>query len=62
MILVRVNHVERPSSAAPGTVALRVLEINGRQDALMLNDAQETFGPLNVAKRRCACGALCMRR
>ena len=56
MILVRLDHVELPSRAAPGTVALRVLEINGRQDALRLDDAQE-----DVWSAQCCETALRMR-
>ena len=62
MILLRLKHVELPSGAAPGTVALRVLEIDWSEDELRSSDAQETFCLLKVAKRRAACGALCMRR
>ena len=42
MILIRLKHVGIPSSAAPGTVALRTLEVVWNEDEIGLSVSEET--------------------
>ena len=43
MIIIRLKHVELPSSAAPGTVALRMFEVAWNEHELGLLVSEETY-------------------